>query len=105
MALSLRRDGRVVLVEGAAEAADGELRASLEELTAGYQTRCVVLALAGGGDGDGDAAWLAHWFPVPVVAAIEGSITGTAAALAIAAAIRVAARDVALGVPGTPSRE
>ncbi len=105
MALSLRRDGRVVLVEGAAEAADGELRASLEELTAGYQTRCVVLALAGGGDGDGDAAWLAHWFPVPVVAAIEGSITGTPAALALASDIRVAAWDAALGAPGALSRE
>ena len=105
MALSLRRDGGVVLVEGAADAAAGELRAWLEELTSGYETRCVVLALAGGGEGNGGAAWLAQWFPVPVVAAIEGSITGTAAALAIAADIRVAARDVALGVPGTPSRE
>ncbi|MCC6386002.1 MAG: hypothetical protein IT302_01325 [Dehalococcoidia bacterium] len=100
MALSLTRDGEVVLVEGAAEAAAGALRAALDALTGGYETRCVVIALAGEGAGDGGAAWLARSFPVPVVAAIEGRIAGGAAALAIAADIRVAARDASLVLDG-----
>ncbi|MFN8507333.1 MAG: enoyl-CoA hydratase-related protein [Dehalococcoidia bacterium] len=100
MALSLTRDGDVVVVEGAADAAAGELRAALDALTGGYETRCVVLALAGDGAGESDAAWLARWFPVPVMAAVEGGITGTAVALAMAADIRVAAREASVVLPG-----
>jgi enoyl-CoA hydratase/carnithine racemase len=100
MTLTLRRDGFVVTAEGAAEAEPGALRAALDGLTEGYATRAVVLVLDGGGRGGGDdAEWVERWFPVPVVAALEGEVAGGAAALALAADIRVAGGDAWLELP------
>jgi len=100
MTLTLRRDGFVVTAEGAPEAEPGALRAALDALTEGYATRAVVLVLDGGGRGGGDdAEWVERWFPVPVVAALEGEVAGGAAALALAADIRVAGGDAWLELP------
>jgi len=100
MTLTLLRDGFVVTAEGAAEAEPGALRAALDGLTEGYATRAVVLVLDGGGRGGGDdAEWVERWFPVPVVAALEGEVAGGAAALALAADIRVAGGDAWLELP------
>lgn len=104
MTLTLRRDGFVVTVEGAAEAEPGALRAALDGLTEGYATRAVVLVLDGGGRGGGDdAEWVERWFPVPVVAALEGEVAGGAAALALAADIRVAGEGAWLELPESAS--
>lgn len=104
MTLTLRRDGFVVTAEGAPEAEPGALRAALDALTEGYATRAVVLVLDGGGRGGGDdAEWVERWFPVPVVAALEGEVAGGAAALALAADIRVAGGDAWLELPGPAS--
>jgi len=101
MTLTLRRDGFVVTAEGAAEAEPGALRAALDGLTEGYATRAVVLVLDSGGRGGGDdAEWVERWFPVPVVAALEGEVAGGAAALALAADIRVAGEGAWLELPG-----
>lgn len=101
MTLTLLRDGFVVTAEGAPEAEPGALRAALDALTEGYATRAVVLVLDGGGRGGGDdAEWVERWFPVPVVAALEGEVSGGAAALALAADIRVAGGDAWLELPG-----
>ncbi|MBK6663581.1 MAG: hypothetical protein IPG47_12850 [Thermoflexaceae bacterium] len=100
MTLTLRRDGFVVTAEGAAEAEPGALRAALDGLTEGYATRAVVLVLDGGGRGGGDdAEWVERWFPVPIVAALEGEVAGGAAALALAADIRVAGEGAWLELP------
>lgn len=100
MTLTLRRDGFVVTAEGAPEAEPGALRAALDALTEGYATRAVVLVLDGGGRGGGDdAEWVERWFPVPIVAALEGEVAGGAAALALAADIRVAGGDAWLELP------
>lgn len=100
MTLTLLRDGFVVTAEGAPEAEPGALRAALDALTEGYATRAVVLVLDGGGRGGGDdAEWVERWFPVPVVAALEGEVSGGAAALALAADIRVAGGDAWLELP------
>lgn len=100
MTLTLLRDGFVVTAEGAPEAEPGALRAALDALTEGYATRAVVLVLDGGGRGGGDdAEWVERWFPVPVVAALEGEVAGGAAALALAADIRVAGGDAWLELP------
>lgn len=100
MTLTLRRDGFVVTAEGAPEAEPGALRAALDALTEGYATRAVVLVLDGGGRGGGDdAEWVERWFPVPIVAALEGEVAGGAAALALAADIRVAGEGAWLELP------
>lgn len=100
MTLTLLRDGFVVTAEGAPEAEPGALRAALDALTEGYATRAVVLVLDSGGRGGGDdAEWVERWFPVPVVAALEGEVSGGAAALALAADIRVAGGDAWLELP------
>lgn len=100
MTLTLLRDGFVVTAEGAPEAEPGALRAALDALTEGYATRAVVLVLDSGGRGGGDdAEWVERWFPVPVVAALEGEVSGGAAALALAADIRVAGEGAWLELP------
>lgn len=104
MTLTLRRDGFVVTVEGAAGAEPGALRAALDGLTEGYATRAVVLVLDGAGSGGGgDAAWVEREFPVPLVAALEGEVAGGAAALALAADIRVAGEGAWLELPESAS--
>jgi enoyl-CoA hydratase/carnithine racemase len=98
--MDISSDGYVAVVGGAADAAFADVAAALAALTDGYATRCVVIRLAGRGEADPPAADDFRWmerYPIPLVAAIEGDVSGAAAGLALGCDIRVAATGAMIG--------
>ncbi len=97
--MELVRERHVVVLQGAADAPFPEVVAALSAVTDGFETRAVVLPLAGRGEAAPATAAELLWmeqYPIPLVAAITGDVSGAAAALALGCDIRVAQPGVLL---------
>lgn len=94
-------------VTGAADAPFGDLAAGLGALTDGYECRAVVFRLESRGTAAApardDLLWMER-YPVPLIASIEGDLSGAGGVLAIGCDIRVAAPSAVLTAGGVGSR-
>jgi enoyl-CoA hydratase/carnithine racemase len=105
--MELTRDGHVVVITGAADAPFGDLADALASLTDGYETRSVVLRLAGRGAAvpptTEDLVWMEN-YAIPLLASIEADVSGAASGLALGCDIRVASAGSTLAVGRIGSR-
>lgn len=105
--MQAEREGHVVIIHGAADAPFAALWGVLSGLTDGYETRAVVLPLAGAGTvaPPAPADLLAmERYAIPLIAAVTGDVSGAAGLLALGCDIRVAGPGVQLSAGRIGSR-
>ena len=93
MRVTTSRDDYVLTVRCSATTRFGDLRDVLEPLTAGHDTRAMVLRLPESSRSRPDAeelAWL-EAFPIPLVAVVPGAVAGAALDIALHCDIRICA--------------
>jgi enoyl-CoA hydratase/carnithine racemase len=103
--MEIRRDGYVTVITGAADAPFAEVIEAIER-AAESGCRCAVFHLRGPGAAPGDdvdARWMERC-GLPLVAALDGEVTGAAAAIALSADIRVASPSAMVGGGAIGSR-
>lgn len=107
MDVEFSADGHVTVIRGAGGGPFGHLQDALAPLTDGYTLRAAVLDFSDSADGEhpGEAGqrWLER-FPVPLIAALSGSVSNPSMARALGCDIRVASATLDARLAPTASR-
>jgi enoyl-CoA hydratase/carnithine racemase len=105
--MELSRDGYVATISGAADVPFEDFAACLSSLTDGYDTRAIVLPLSGYGAAprpETDATLWLERYPIPLIAALDGEISGFTSILSFGCDVRVSGPELDHVIPQVGSR-